>query len=83
MCNGKLPPCAHCEADREFQCRLSFDGLPRSSVIIDYVDDVPSQRIALAVLAAVTVLTAAGIVKLSLTDVGLTQAIREVWLHQD
>ena len=53
------------------------------SVIIDYVDDVPLQQLTMALLAGVTVLTAAGLVKLSLTDVGLTQSIREVWVHQE
>jgi hypothetical protein len=36
----------------------------------------------LAVLAGVTVLTTVGLVKLSLTDIGLTQSIRQLWVKQ-
>ncbi len=52
------------------------------SVIIDYVDDVSRQKLLLGLLAASTVLTAVGLVKLSLTDIGLTKSVASLWVHQ-
>jgi len=51
-------------------------------VIIDYVWDVPQQRLALLALAGVTVLTAVGLTKFNLFDVGLTGAIKEIYTRQ-
>jgi succinate dehydrogenase hydrophobic anchor subunit len=52
------------------------------SVIIDYVHDVPVQRLALGTLAGVTVLTIFGLTVFNFTDVGLTGAIKAVYTHQ-
>lgn len=52
------------------------------SVIVDYVHDVITQRMALAALAGVTVVTAVGLIKFNITDVGLTGAITELYTHQ-
>ena len=51
-------------------------------VIIDYIWDVPQQRLALLALAGITVLTAVGLTKFNLFDVGLTGAIRSVYTRQ-
>ncbi len=53
------------------------------SVIIDYVHDPPVQRIALALLAAFTVLTALGMTKFNLMDVGITGGIKELFVKQE
>jgi succinate dehydrogenase (ubiquinone) membrane anchor subunit len=52
------------------------------SIIVDYVHDVSMQRMALAALAGVTVLTAVGITKFNLTDEGLTAAVKDLWVQQ-
>ncbi len=52
------------------------------SVLVDYVHDVPTQRLALAALAGVTVLTAIGLTKFNLMDIGLTEAVKELWVKQ-
>jgi succinate dehydrogenase (ubiquinone) membrane anchor subunit len=52
------------------------------SVIVDYVHDVSTQRIALGALATVTVLTALGLTKFNLMDVGLTEGITSLWVKQ-
>jgi succinate dehydrogenase (ubiquinone) membrane anchor subunit len=53
------------------------------SVIVDYVHELPSQRLALAALAGVTVLTAVGLTKFNLTDEGITAAVKDLWVHQE
>lgn len=50
------------------------------SVIIDYVWDIPTQRIAITALGIFTALTAVGLTKFNLTDVGLTKAIKQLWI---
>lgn len=52
------------------------------SVIIDYVHDRNSQRIALIALAGMTALTAASLVKLNLTDIGITNSVKALWIDQ-
>ena len=52
------------------------------SVIVDYVHDGTNQRLALAVLAGVTVLTAVGLTKFNLTDVGLTEGVKMIFEEQ-
>lgn len=53
------------------------------SVLVDYVHEPAQQSAALAVLAGVTVLTALGLTKLNTTDVGLTEAVKSLWVTQD
>jgi succinate dehydrogenase hydrophobic anchor subunit len=53
------------------------------SVLIDYVHDVPTQQLALGALAGVTVLTTLGLLKFNLTDVGITEALKQVWVEQE
>ena len=53
------------------------------SVLVDYVHEPGAQSAALAVLAGVTVLTALGLTKLNMTDVGITEAVKSVWVTQD
>jgi succinate dehydrogenase (ubiquinone) membrane anchor subunit len=53
------------------------------SVIVDYVHDVTTQRVALLVLAVTTAGMAVGLTMFSLTDVGLTGAIKGLWVRQD
>jgi len=52
------------------------------SVIVDYVHDGTNQRLALAVLSGVTVLTAVGLTKFNLTDVGLTEGVKMIFEEQ-
>ena len=52
------------------------------SVLIDYVHDATSQRVALAALAAFTVLTAVGLTKFNLLDVGITGGVKELFVEQ-
>lgn len=52
------------------------------SVLLDYIHPVGQQKLALALLAAVTLLTGMGLVKLSLTDIGLTGSLRELFIEQ-
>lgn len=52
------------------------------SVLLDYIHPVGQQKLALALLAAVTLLTGMGLVKLTLTDIGLTGSLRELFVEQ-
>lgn len=52
------------------------------SVIVDYVHDVTTQQMVLAVLAGVTVLTALGLTKFNLMDVGLTDGFKQLFVEQ-
>jgi succinate dehydrogenase hydrophobic anchor subunit len=52
------------------------------AVIVDYVWSVPQQRMALGALAAVTVLMTLGLTKFNLFDVGLTGAIKTLYIRQ-
>ena len=52
------------------------------SVLVDYVHDPTSQRMALAALAGVTALTALGLTKFNLTDEGITAAVKDLWVQQ-
>lgn len=52
------------------------------SVLVDYVHDVPTQRIAFMALAGVTVLTAVGLIKLNTTDIGITETVKALWVKQ-
>ena len=49
------------------------------SVIVDYVYNPKQQNMALKVLAGFTVLTAFGMTKLNLMDVGVTGAVKTLW----
>jgi succinate dehydrogenase hydrophobic anchor subunit len=53
------------------------------SVVVDYVHDVSTQKLVLAALAGVTVLTAVGLTKFNLTDEGITAAVKDLWVHQE
>lgn len=53
------------------------------AVIVDYVWNVPQQRMALGALAAATVLMAVGLTKFNLFDVGLTGAIKTLYVRQN
>jgi succinate dehydrogenase hydrophobic anchor subunit len=54
------------------------------SVIIDYLSPKPDiQRIALAILAGVTALSAIGLAKFNFTDVGLTGGVKELLYEQE
>lgn len=54
------------------------------SVVIDYLSPKPDlQRIALAVLAGVTTLSALGLLKFNVKDVGLTQAVKQLLYEQE
>jgi succinate dehydrogenase (ubiquinone) membrane anchor subunit len=53
------------------------------SIIVDYVHGDSSQKLALAALAGVTVLTAIGLTKFNLSDVGITEGVKQVWVKQD
>ena len=52
------------------------------SVIVDYVHDATNQRLAVAVLGGVTVLTELGLTKFNLTDVGLTEGVKMLFEEQ-
>ena len=41
-----------------------------------------TQKALIAALAGVTVLTAVGLTKFNLTDVGITQALKDLWVAQ-
>ncbi len=53
------------------------------AVIVDYVWSVPQQRMALGALAAATVMMAVGLTKFNLFDVGLTGAIKTLYVRQN
>ncbi len=53
------------------------------SVIVDYVHDVSMQRIVLLLLAVTTAAMGVGLTMFNLTDVGLTGAIRGLWVRQE
>lgn len=53
------------------------------SVLIDYVHDVSTQRIALLVLAVLTGGTAFGLTMFNIKDIGLTEAIKQLWVRQN
>ena len=53
------------------------------SVLIDYVHDPALQKVALGVLAGVTVLTAVGLTKFNIQDIGLTEGVKQLWVEQD
>ena len=53
------------------------------SVLIDYVHETTNQRLAVAALAAVTILTAIGLIKFNVMDIGITQAVRELFIDQE
>ena len=52
------------------------------SVLLDYVHDVPTQRVWLAGLAAFTVGSAAGLTWFNVYDVGLTEGLKALWIKQ-
>lgn len=52
------------------------------SVLIDYVHDVSTQRIALLILAVFTGGMAVGLTMFNITDVGLTESIKQLWVKQ-
>ena len=52
------------------------------SILVDYVHEATNQRIALAALAGVTLLTAVGLTKFNLTDEGITAAVKDLWVQQ-
>lgn len=52
------------------------------SVLLDYVHPVGQQKLALALLAAVTLLTGLGLLKLTFMDIGLTGSLRELFIEQ-
>lgn len=52
------------------------------SVIIDYIHPIPTQRMALGALAAVTVLTMVGLTYFNYNDIGLTGAIKNLYIRQ-
>lgn len=52
------------------------------SIIVDYVHERSNQQLALAALAGVTVLTAVGLTKFNLTDVGITAGVKELFVAQ-
>ena len=49
------------------------------SILIDYVPDESYQRIAIAALGGVTALTAFGLLKLNVTDVGVVEGLKLLW----
>lgn len=53
------------------------------SIIVDYVHPEGIQTACFALLAGFTVLTAIGITKFNLTDVGLTGAVKELFTKQE
>lgn len=53
------------------------------SVLVDYVHEPAQQNAVLAVLAGVTALTAFGLAKFNLTDVGITEGVKSLWVEQD
>ena len=53
------------------------------AVVIDTVHQPARQRAALALLAGATALTAMGLVKVNLYDIGVTNAVRSIWIKQD
>ena len=53
------------------------------SVIIDYVWNVSTQRLALGALAGATAATVAGLTYFNLTDVGITEGVKELFVEQD
>lgn len=53
------------------------------SIIVDYVHTEGAQTACFALLAGFTVLTAIGITKFNLTDVGLTGAVKELFTKQE
>lgn len=52
------------------------------SVLIDYVHDVSSQRMALLLLAVLTGGTGVGLTMFNISDVGLTESIKQLWIAQ-
>jgi succinate dehydrogenase hydrophobic anchor subunit len=52
------------------------------SIVLDYVHDVSTQRVVLASLALFTVASAAGLTYFNLTDVGLTEGLKALWVAQ-
>ena len=52
------------------------------NVLVDYVHGASTQKALIAALAGVTVLTAVGLTKFNLTDVGITQALKDLWVAQ-
>jgi succinate dehydrogenase hydrophobic anchor subunit len=52
------------------------------SVLLDYVPNVANQKIALALLAAATLVTTLGLAKLNLFDVGLTEGVKQLFKEQ-
>lgn len=53
------------------------------SILIDYVHDPSLQKVALGVLAGVTLLTAIGLTKFNAMDVGLTEGFKQLFVEQD
>jgi succinate dehydrogenase hydrophobic anchor subunit len=52
------------------------------SILVDYVHTPENQKAALVVLAFFTVVTTLALVKLNFFDVGLTQALKEIFTQQ-
>lgn len=49
------------------------------SVLVDYVPDQGYQRLAIGTLGVLSAVTAIGLLKLNITDVGITEAVRTLW----
>jgi hypothetical protein len=49
------------------------------SVLIDYVPDASYQKIAIAAVGGIAVVTAGALIKLNLTDVGITNGFKSLW----
>lgn len=53
------------------------------SILIDYVPDLDYRRMAIVALKGAAVLTAAGLLKLNLTDVGIVEGFKLLWTPAD
>lgn len=52
------------------------------SVIVDYVHDLSNQQLALLGLASVTVATSLGLLLFNVTDVGITDGLKSLYIKQ-
>lgn len=52
------------------------------SVLIDYVHDVPVQRMALGALAIFTAGSALGLTLFNINDVGITEGVKQLFIEQ-
>ena len=49
------------------------------SVLIDYVPDPSMQKVAIAAFGGIALLTAGALIKLNISDVGITNGVKSLW----